>query len=205
MDWVTTSTILQELKDFRNAGAWRDFVERFHRPVAGFARKLGVSPVDAEDVAQETLAAFAESYRRGVYDPAKGRLSSWLFGIAYRQTLRQRRKDARPDRPEGAREDGRSVENRIPDEKHATDLWTRHWERFVLDQCLDRARGEFPAETFRAFELVVRFELTPPEAARELGVPVKKVYNAKHRVLMRVRALRRELEAMEEPPGDVLS
>jgi DNA-directed RNA polymerase specialized sigma24 family protein len=82
----------------------------------------------------------------------------------------------------------------VLDERTATDRWNERWERFLVEECIERARREFSAETFRAFELVVLGELSPVEAAQEMGVPVKKVYNGKHRVLARMRALRAELE-----------
>ena len=89
MDWITTSTILEGLKEFEGGDAWERLVERFRRPIVSFIRDLGLAESDAEDVAQETLIAFAEAYREGKYDPAKGRLSHWLFGIAW-----VRRRDA---------------------------------------------------------------------------------------------------------------
>src|SRR3954470_19563500 len=91
MTWITTATVLQKLRDFENHDAWESFAERFRTPVVSFAKGMGLRQADAEDAAQETLLAFAEAYRRGDYDPAKGRLSRFLFGIAYRQALKGRR------------------------------------------------------------------------------------------------------------------
>src|SRR5262245_31777004 len=91
MTWITTATVLQQLRDFENRSAWDSFTERFRRPVVSFAKSMGLTQADAEDAAQETLLAFAEAYRRGQYDPSKGRLSRFLFGIAYRQSLKARR------------------------------------------------------------------------------------------------------------------
>jgi len=71
MTWLTTATVLQKLHDFGNREAWDSFTERFRRPVVSFARGMGLKQADAEDVAQETLLAFAEAFRRGQYDPNK--------------------------------------------------------------------------------------------------------------------------------------
>ena len=59
MTWLTTATVLQKLRDFENRDAWDSFADRFRRPVISFARGMGLKPADAEDVAQETLLAFA--------------------------------------------------------------------------------------------------------------------------------------------------
>lgn len=194
MEWVTTSTILRDLRDTSNDRAWRSFVDRFRTPVVRFAAAQGVPATQAEDVAQETLAALAESLRTGRYDRERGRLSAWLFGIAWKQVLKERARQRRSEHPIG---DGADLERAAAahaDEKTAGDDWNTHWERFVAGECVAQVRREFPADAVRAFELIVRDELSPREAAARLGVPVKFVYNARHRIVKRMRALREELE-----------
>lgn len=185
--WQTTATVLERLRDYGNREAWGDFADRFRRPIVSFARGMGLSGADAEDAAQETLLAFAEAYRKGTYDPAKGRLSRFLFGIAYRQALHARRR--RHAQVESA------VWAELPDEQTASGVWDSEWERILLDRCLEQVRSEFEPQTFRAFELTVREDRPPGEAAEVLGVPLKTVYNAKHRILKRIRELRSEYDA----------
>jgi len=193
MTWLTTATVLQKLHDFGNREAWDSFAERFRRPVVSFARGMGLKQADAEDVAQETLLAFAEAFRRGQYDPNKGRLSRFLFGIAYRQSLRARRSGVGT----GVRDVnvGESAFwSEVPDEQAATGIWDTEWERSVLDTCLHQVKQEFEPQTYRAFDAVVREERSPEEAAATLGISVKSVYNAKHRILKRIRELRAEYD-----------
>ena len=195
MTWLTTATVLQQLRDFGNRDAWDAFSERFRRPVVSFARSMGLRQADAEDVAQETLLAFAEAYRRGQYDPSKGRLSRFLFGIAYRQSLRGRRVGAAPAGAGIPVVDAESgFWSEVPDEQAATGIWDTEWERTLLDTCLQQVRSEFEPQTFRAFELAVREDKPADEVAAALGIPVKSVYNAKHRILKRIRELRAEYE-----------
>jgi RNA polymerase sigma-70 factor (ECF subfamily) len=188
MAWLTTATVLANLRDFDNHEAWSSFADRFRQPVVSFARSLGLSQADAEDAAQETLLAFAEAYRRGQYDPAKGRLSKFLFGIAYRQALRARRVGAQ------VAPVGTTVWSQVPDQQNASGIWDTEWERSLLDECLRQVRTEFEPATYRAFELVVRDDKDAAEAAAELSVPIKSVYNAKHRILKRIRELRGQYE-----------
>jgi RNA polymerase sigma-70 factor, ECF subfamily len=188
MAWLTTATVLQNLRDFDNREAWSSFADRFRQPVVSFARSMGLSQADAEDAAQETLLAFAEAYRRGQYDPAKGRLSKFLFGIAYRQALRARRVGAQ------VAPVGTTVWSQVPEEQEASGVWDVEWEQGLLDECLRQVRVEFEPQTFRAFELTVRDGRDASEAAAELGVPVKSVYNAKHRILKRIRELREQYD-----------
>ena len=191
MTWITTATVLEQLRDFENHAAWDSFTERFRRPVVAFAKKMGLGQADAEDAAQETLLAFAEAFRRGQYDASKGRLSRFLFGIAYRQSLKARRVAGK-----GA---GGGVESafwsQVPDEQAATGIWDTEWERSILDRCLSQVKQEFEAQTFAAFDLVVRNERSAEDAAKELGITIKSVYNAKHRILKRIRELRADFDS----------
>lgn len=199
IEWITTTTILERLQDYANEDAWSRLSARFRRPIVSFARRMGLSPSDADDVAQETLLTFAERFRKGAFDPAKGRLSRWLFGIAYRQALGMRRRAARSPVPVGDQEFDESFWANVPQDDPDSMVWDEEWERAVLDECLQRIRHEAEAITVRAFELVVLEGRTSEQAADELGVPIKTVYNAKHRLLKRIRELRAELE--EISPG----
>jgi RNA polymerase sigma-70 factor (ECF subfamily) len=202
VDWLTTTTILHDLRDYSNRGAWERLVERFRPPIVSFVRQVGVAPSDCEDVAQNTLLAFAEAYRGGKYDRAAGRLSRWLFGIAYKQALRQRRRDAH-DPPAPALPEGVAPPDH-PDEAAAADVWDRLWNRHLLEKGIERARGEFDASAFRVFELVVVEDRSPADAASALGLPVEAVYGTKHRVLRRVRELIAELgELQDEKRGSI--
>ena len=193
MDWITTSTVLHDLLSFENRAAWDRFVSRFRRPIVSFARSIGLDSTDAEDVAQETLAAFAQGYRGGQYDRTRGRLSQWLFGIAYRKALDGRRRAARINNLGSSAIDHLSGQL-LPSEHDASVSWDQEWEQSLLQQCLEQVQREVDPLTFRAFDLVVREERDAATAAQTLGVNIKLVYNAKHRILKRIRDLRAELE-----------
>ncbi len=148
---------------------------------------MGLDRSDADDVAQETLLAFAGRYRNGDYDRSKGRLSHWLFGIAYRQALNARRRLARR---EAQFPRGTASLSAFPDKRIVVQVWEERWDDAILRECLKRIRWEVEPTTLRAFERVVRDQRTPTETAMELGITVKSVYNAKHRILKRIRELR---------------
>jgi RNA polymerase sigma-70 factor (ECF subfamily) len=203
VEWVTTSTILRDLRDYANATAWSSFVGRFRDPIVRFAVGLGVPGAQAQDVAQETLAAFAESMRTGRYERERGRLRSWLFGIAYKHVLKERDRGRRREEPIGGDAEIEAALASTPDEKTAADTWNHHWEQFVLRESLAQVRREFRPESVTAFERVARDDRPPQEVADELGLPVKAVYNAKHRILKRLRELRADFE--ESLPDDAVS
>lgn len=194
MDWVTTSTILEKLHDFDNRSAWDRLVSRFRTPIVSFALRMGLRQPDAEDVAQEALMAFAESYRAGKYDPTCGRLSDWLFGIAYRQLLSLRKRLGRREKTVASNGEATSFWSGLPDEQEATRSWNEEWARAVLQQCLQQVRMEVEPTTFHAFELTALVKRPAAEVAGELEISRNAVFIAKHRVLKRLRELQEAYE-----------
>lgn len=188
-EWVTTSTVLQRLSDFDDRAAWRRFSERFHPPLQAFARKNGLDESECEDVAQESLMAFAEAYRRGEYDRQQGRLSSWLFGIAWRRIDHaQRKNDRRGDHVRlQATETALWMQLEAPPD--VSPEWQAVWERSMLEHALRQVRKEFEPETFRVFEMIVLEHKAVEEGERALGLSRNAIYIAKHRVSKRMREL----------------
>lgn len=194
MEWLTTSTLLDDLRDFDHRAAWGRFADRFRGPIVRFARGLGLAESEAEDVAQETLIAFARGLEGGQYDRSQGRLSQWLFGIAYRQSLNHRRRSARLHARESPGSGDSPALDAMVDEQTASHSWDEEWEQTVLTACMQQVRREVEETSYQAFELVVLMDRKPAEAAEMLEVPIKTIYNAKHRVLKRIRELRHEFE-----------
>ena len=189
MTWVTTTLVLERLKQSDEA-AWTDFADRFRPTVQRFLVGLGLNSTEADDLAQDSLVAFAEAYRAGSYDRTKGRLSSWLFGITRRVAMGYRRQESvRRARPKDtAFWDGLSGADDLQQS------WDREWHRAVFDHCLARVKKVVQPATFDAFYKIVVHEQTVPAVARELGISDNSVYVAKHRVLRRMREFEHEFE-----------
>ncbi len=197
MEWVTTSAILARLNCTDDQFVWTTFCERFRYPLMAFCRRFGLSSADSEDVTQDVLLAFVDRYRQGAYQREKGRLSAWLFGIAYREIQNHRRRRGREAERRDPRGQYSSFWEAQPSSEEAAEVWDREWEQAILESCLKQVRHELQASTFRAFQLVVHEEKSPAEVARELGISRDAVYVAKHRVLKRLGELSRQFEALE--------
>lgn len=191
-EWVTTSEILSALRDFSDDALWTAFTTRFRPALIGFGRRAGLSESDAEDAAQATFMSFAESYRRGAYDRSKGRLTSWLFSIAQRRISDGLRSLVRRSPEQGESVAGDLAALSDPDE--APDAWKDTWESVLMELCLAHVRREVKPSTFRAFELVALREVTPADAAAELGMTKNAVVIAKFRVMKRLREMRVDLD-----------
>src|SRR3954452_14671579 len=88
--------IAQGLREGK-ADAWQALYDAYAERVwRGVARLLGPRSADVADVVQETMLAAARSAR--TFDPAKGALWPWLWGIARLQVALHYRKQERHDR-----------------------------------------------------------------------------------------------------------
>jgi RNA polymerase sigma factor (sigma-70 family) len=186
--WITTSTVLARLSDFDDRGAWERFVERFRRPIESFAERQGIAAPECEDLAQETLLAFAKAFRSGEYARSKGRLSSWLFGIAWRRIDHARRR-ARVRAGELAHGDDGEPPLDLPDAERPSPEWEELWERSMLEHCLRQVRKEVAPSSFRAFEMLVLEGRSIDDAVIDLGITRNAIAIAKHRVSGRLREL----------------
>jgi RNA polymerase sigma-70 factor (ECF subfamily) len=197
---VTSDTLLAGLRDPGNQSIWRGYVDRYRPSLVRWLQRVGLTLADAEDVAQEALLAFAESYRAGKYDPERGRLRSWLHGIAatvlanWRRRGRRRAPEVQVVEPNGGTGFLDSVADPRADALGA--LWDAECRDSVLRACLEEVRQEVTPRTYEAFVLFAREGLAAREVASRLGMSEDAVYGVKRRVLARIRELQPQIEAI---------
>lgn len=190
----TTTKLLDALREGNNEPAWVQIDTRYRPVVAGLARRLGLSDSDAEETAQRTLAEFVRAYRDGKYDRTKGRLSSWILGIAHNTALRVQRESRRGGMI------GMDEVSDVADEDSLRTIWTDERDRSILSHAMDLIRAESGIDdrTLLAFELVAIRGVPPAEAAAQSSMTVDQVYVAKTRVTKRLRRVVEELTAAFE-------
>ena len=159
--------------------------ERLYRaefgPVVSYFARHYADPQLVADLTADTFVAAIQAFP--AYDPADARPRAWTIGIARRVLERYRRSDPREDDP-GRR---RSLQRMLDHTETGELMWWIDVERSSRD--LIERLERMSRRDREALELVDLCELTPAEAADELGVSV-----AALRVrLLRTRArLRRE-------------
>ena len=193
MTWITTTQVLTNLKQGHDPSAWQEFCKHFTPAIIDFGRKLGLSPEEAEDAAQETLLAFVQAWRQGRYERNKGRLSSWLFGFAKRIILKTHRQRPR-ERMMGSTTQGDDFWSQVPDDENMMLTWETQWKRVVLARCLERLREEADPKVFAAFSRYALQEQPVHKVAAQLGMSRNAVYIAKCRMLTRLRELESDLQ-----------
>ncbi len=178
-DWVTTTSILEGLRDFGAEDKWSHLV-RCHAPtIRRFCRSAGLSETDAEDVAQETFLVLARRYREGRYERGRGRLRDWLFGIARNTMLARLRR---------RRENTLSLDlGDLPDERSLERSWREKWESQLVEECMARVREAVSSRTWQAFRLHALEEVPVQTISDRLDMTSNAVYVAKSTVLRRLR------------------
>jgi RNA polymerase sigma-70 factor (ECF subfamily) len=151
--------------------AFAVLVERHQSAVRQFLRRLtGNDRERADDLAQET---FWRAYRYIHTYQGRGRFLSWLFGIAYQIFVNDERRARRmPQVPLNEDFD-------LP--AGPADLVA---EQVTFDQLMEMLRPEERA----AVVMHYRHELTHPEIAEALGVPVGTVKSLIRRARMKLQA-----------------
>ena len=188
-----TTTLLRQLLAGPDDSVWREFDTRYRPVLVGVARRAGLPPEDAEDVAQEALVQFVRQYVEGRYDPQRGRVRSWILAI-----VRSRAMDAMRARATRREQRGSSALIHFPEEPELLQLWEEQCREVVIDRALRKLREEtrLDERTIRAFELTALKQRPATEVASELGLSVDSVYAAKNRCTRQLRELVAQIGGM---------
>ena len=194
---ITTTLLLNSLKDERNADAWGEFDGRYRKVIEDFARSAGLREDDATEVAQQTLVDFVSAYRLGRYSRERGRLHSWIIGIAQNKVADAFRRKARA----GPNAGSESALFDLADNDRVSQVWEQHVQQAIFRRALEllKSESQIAENTIRAFELVMVRGASVESAARECDMKPGDVYVAKFRVTNKLRKIVEDLtKAWEE-------
>jgi RNA polymerase sigma-70 factor (ECF subfamily) len=154
-----------------NQEAFSACYERYQGPIYRFAWHMSGNPAIAEEVTQEVFLRLIDNPRK--YDPAKGPLANYLFGIARNVMLRQM--------PTHLQVPG---QDDLLDEHAGSaaepDLLAELDRREALE-CLRKAVLALPEPYREALVLCELEEMSYPSAAAVLGCPPGTVASRLHR------------------------
>lgn len=192
---ITTTLLLEQLRDRSNQAAWQQFDERFRSVIAGAARKLGLCEADVADVAQETIVQCLGKYLAGDYDRTRGRLSSWIIAVAHNRIADLLRRKQRH-----AMDASDTTLDRLPDESEVAEAWAEALRHEVFAKAWEQFKAESRSDprTILAFELVAIRGVPAEAAATECGMPVEQVYVSRNRVSKSLREVVERLTAAYE-------
>lgn len=189
---VTRASLLLQIRDGTNHGAWQEFMRLYGPMVYGFARKRGLQDADAADLMQDVMRSVSTSIGRLDYDRNQGAFRGWLFTITRNKVFNFL--SARRIRPQAS---GDSTTNRMldnqPDGDDGADVWEVEYQRRLAAIAMERVKSEFQENTWQAFWLTAVEGIPAAEAAKRVGMSPGAIYVAKSRILAR---LKEEVETM---------
>lgn len=195
MRTTTTTALLEGLYDVQDSVVWQVFDDRYRPIIVGVCRRLGLNDSESDDVAQDTLLQFLRDYREGRYSRERGRLRSWVVGIARHRVI-----DFQRSRGRRKEKVGHSSAMEVPDERSLEDIWDQEMERSILRQSVEELRRttRTTEKSIRAFEMIV-FDRREVEAVGEiLEMKAHDVYVAKSRVTTKLREIVERLKNLYE-------
>jgi len=192
----TRVTLLLRLRDRSDSLGWEEFHERYGELLYRYARARGASHEDAEDIVQEVEMYVFKAMDNFVYDARKGRFRGYLRSAVVHAMGRRASKEAR----QVPALDPQTFDFvAAAAESSADDRWEREWRHHRLRWAMRAVAGEFEEATLKAFQLHALNGLSVEDTAEKLGLSKGSVYQAKSRVLRRIKA---ELESLD-PDTDV--
>jgi RNA polymerase sigma-70 factor (ECF subfamily) len=168
--------------------AWQRFVRLYSPLVYSWAKKCGLPNQDAADVLQEVFHSVARNVSRFRADPS-GSFRGWLWAITRNKVNDHFR--AGETAPVGGSEMQHKMQE-IPEQE--PESWSREGECSrigLVNRAAELIRDDFEPHTWQAFWRLTVENHTARDIAADLGMTPDAVYQAKARVL---RRLKEELE-----------
>ena len=184
----TRPSLLDRLQQPADDDSWRQFVELYVPVIFGVARRKGLQDADAWEVTQEVLVQLTRSMPEFRYDPDRGRFRGWLSRVIHSRLVRHWNRQAAQKQMFEPRSEWDDVA-----EDSVGPLLDESLTQQLTQLALERIAGHFEPDTWRAFELTWRDQLSAEQVARMLNRPTGWVYVCKSRVLKRLGSELRKL------------
>ncbi|MCH7725576.1 MAG: sigma-70 family RNA polymerase sigma factor [Planctomycetes bacterium] len=182
----TRASLLIRVRDPADQAAWHEFVEIYRPIILRLARQKGMQEADADDVAQQVLAAVAKAVQQREHDPRRAKFRTWLNRVAHNAILNALTR-GKPDRGSG---DSALLAVLNQYESHTgpdSDLLRLEHRREVFRWAARHVRKEFRQATWDAFWLTAVEGRAVEVVANELAKNRGAIYAARSRVIRRIQ------------------
>jgi RNA polymerase sigma-70 factor (ECF subfamily) len=182
----TRLSLLQRGREGDEA-AWRQIVALYQPLIRAWLVAQHIQPQEAEDLTQDVLAVLVRELPRFEHGGARGAFRSWLRTITVNRAREHwRRGKCRAQAPGGSEFLDRLAQLEAPGSDVAR-AWEEEHTNHLLRHLLAGLENELGASTLTAFRRLTFDRASGQQVADELGMTRSAVYNAKSRVLQRLR------------------
>lgn len=183
----TPASLIFRLRHPEDHSAWDRFVRLFVPMLDSWARRIAGQSADADDLVQDTFAVLVRELPRFTYHPNRS-FRAWLWTIMRHAWIRRQEKAQPVLRPEHVLETQLVEDGEPPfDEQEYRD--------HLVGLAVKLMRADFAETTWKACWEMVAHDRPAAEVAVQFNMSVNAVYQAKVRVLSR---LRQELDGLWE-------
>lgn len=166
--------------------AWQRVVAIYQPFIAGWLRRRGIHPQDAEDLSYDVLAVLVRKLPEFEHAGRPGSFRTWLRTVAGNRVKKFfAAANRRGTTGEAA---GEALAQLADDNSDLAMLWDQEHDEHVFRRLLELIEDEFEPRTLHVFRRLVIDEEKAADVSRETGLSLAAVYAAKSRVLARLRA-----------------
>jgi len=182
----TASTALLRGVQQMDGAAWGRLVDTFGGIVYRWCRCSGLRPDDAADVVQEVFVSVARGIDRFERQKPVGSFRSWLATITRNQVRAHFRRQVGREQARGGTGAMAALEQHA--EHLDSTICPESIRGTIAQRVLESLRKEFEPRTWTAFWMTTVEGRTTAEAAEATGLSAASVYQAKCRILRKLRA-----------------
>ena len=177
----TSMTLLERLRKPGEEEAWARFVRLYTPLLLEWARRVGCTGEQADDLLQEVFLVLFQKLPTFEYRPTDGSFRGWLREVTRHKLWELRR--GKWQTVAGSSEDLDAVV--APSDSDPFE--EQEFRQYVIQRTLALMQTDFTEGTWRAFQEHAIKGRPAEEIARELKISVDAVYSVKSRVLKRLR------------------
>jgi RNA polymerase sigma-70 factor (ECF subfamily) len=194
---ATRYSLLSRLEDWSDDESWRVFFETYWRLIYSVALKATLTPVEAEEVVQETIICVAQNIHKFKRDRRLGSFKGWLCQLTrwrIADQLEKRTGSLHGNPSEADRNYLPPAE--LPDlvDGSSTPEWEQEWQAQLLQAATQRVKHCVNEEQYQLFDLCVNRGWPIKRISQTLDVSATQVYLAKHRI---TRLLQKEVNRLK--------
>lgn len=184
---TTPVSLLERLRHQPDRASWDQFLRLYTPFIRGWLARHQVPLADVDDLVQDVLTVVVQEIPHFQHDGRTGAFRCWLRLVIVHRVRSLWR--ARHGEAQGS---GDSDVLRMLDQLEDPDSpLSRHWDRehdqYLAGRLLQVVENDFEPTTWQAFRRLALEDAPAAEVARDLGMTVNAVLQARSRVLRRLR------------------
>lgn len=196
MSGKTRITLLDDIKSTHSSERWTEFFLSYGRLLSRWLVAQNVSPVDADDIRQETMMVVLKELPQFAHNGRTGAFRNWLKRILTNRIRRHW------DKKKSSREQmdlGQLVESLEDDSNRLSIEFSRTHDQFLVQQLLYRAEEHFPRDRIQLFRALLLDEVPIQDLSDRYQLSKGAIRVQQHRILKWLKNHGAGLIDMDEP------